>query len=89
VAIVADALDLRGRLGCLLLDAWNGKYGEDALLEKLDAILAQPEAVSGIDVERLARALSVSLDIYGWDLDSMARDIAAAYEAAGEAGEVA
>lgn len=34
---------------------------------------------SGLDVERLARALRVALDIYGWDLDGMAITIADEY----------
>ena len=44
------------------------------------AIEAEAAARRGpLDVERLARAMAVSLDIYGWDLDIMARDIAAEY----------
>jgi hypothetical protein len=56
-------------------------------VEASQAILIGPERPAhwaaapapALDVELLRRAMSVSLDIYGWDLDSMAREIAAEY----------
>lgn len=56
----------------------------DTWIEELDALkaraaLAAPATAPGLDVERLARAMRVSLDIYGWPLDAMAADIAAEY----------
>ena len=49
--------------------------------DTLDDLLTElaPQERPSIDVERLARAMRVSLDIYGWDLDAMAGDIAAEY----------
>jgi hypothetical protein len=52
------------------------------------AVAATP--VGALDATVLAQAMSVSLDIYGWDLDSMAREIAPEYDrlaAASEPGE--
>jgi hypothetical protein len=37
-----------------------------------------------LDAGRLARAMRVSLDIYGWDLDQMAAEIAAEYTRLGQ-----
>lgn len=47
----------------------------------------EPRPNPALDVERLARAMRVSLDIYGWPLDEMAADIAAEYARLAEPSE--
>jgi hypothetical protein len=51
------------------------------LLNRLDEreAAATPPSTEGLDVELLSKSMRVSLDIYGWDLDVMAVEIAAEY----------
>lgn len=44
---------------------------------------ATADSTRNVNVDRLAKAMRVSLDIYGWDLDAMAAEIATEYDRLG------
>lgn len=81
-----ERLILADALGDMLQYEYPDKYAMAfGLLSRLSAqgvsvARSAPQSEpEGLDVERLERAMRVSLDMYGWDLDVMAQEIAAEY----------